>query len=1113
MDDSLNQKKINQINLREKVLKYSKQKKKKKRNPPKETKQNDFQKTQNSHQMNKIHLKPRFSTIYQSPLQFSSINSPRRLTLLMSPQNQQENISHEQNLLVNSSLKTLNTPKNSKPKRRKQYRVKISSQKNQIQNENPQDSQKNEHNTFHPHKMSVSHDLQKLGERKKRIKLIPKTMFRDSKKNNLEANNQNQQKHQLAKSVNLLKTSSPQNKETSIEMEKNEKNVDQPRIQKLIFENQYLLKMIKEKKQENLNLNQKIENLQKKQAQKRKSFINQQKIINLKPENEVENEKFVKNQKKEIQKLKSKLKSFKEKDKKMQVLNTEKEAQIRQLLQLKQSLDENILAYKNQNEKINYEKNTKLQDYQQKYEENQQLKDKINTMNKTLNDLQYQNSVLSVDLKEKNKEIHSLKESKENRSKNQSAKKENQDEKSGPFARNLVSSDNLVKKRSNSIISYIPEKMAHSQNIVSNNHAKNLQNFTNQLRILEQRQLKSFSPKIEQNIRSEENSPFHLLNTKEPRRSFHINPNRLSEKFIHQEENQENYNKKQQKQKKHLLVHVDDNLSNEEKISMLVDAYVPKQYRNSMKREIQKIISKEIWKKTVRYQQAKIGMDKYKINYKELNETVEQIYQRSKNGQITIEMENQLLKELLSNKVLNNQDLNFRLAEDLKRESAIKIQAALRGFFQRKITRIIKKRKNISEEILNTEITYVDMLKKVRDLYLYPLRKLQVIPENKVKIIFSHLENILLVNENMLNKLVERFGSKPWHFEQKIGDIFLELTPFFKIYTNYINNYNQSMGMLNELRSKNGKFSKFLEDVKNLPESQNFPLESLLITPIQRIPRYSLLLDSLFNNTPAQHPDYNNLRQASQKAQEIAEYINEHKRDSENIEKVMMFDKKLKHKKFHLASSPARRFVLDGELLVFEGENVGDMKFINQAHQRNSKITVKNRYCILFNDLLLICKVKNIRSNIFRRTPKKQDDEILHFKSKLDINFRTQLINLFNDETSYKLQKKEHEEMRINHPRTPQHIQPKYFNLFCVHNKKNVLDNDVIDDDIQNIQKNRKIQKSFEIKDIKVTFNAESSQDKQRWVQAIMSLINAAKRRQKQTETKNFSSKKQANFI
>jgi len=51
-------------------------------------------------------------------------------------------------------------------------------------------------------------------------------------------------------------------------------------------------------------------------------------------------------------------------------------------------------------------------------------------------------------------------------------------------------------------------------------------------------------------------------------------------------------------------------------------------------------------------------------------------------------------------------------------------------------------------------------------------------------------------------------------------------------------------------------------------------LESLLITPVQRIPRYEMLLKDLLKHTWPSHPDHQDLVLALSKIQSTAKYNN-----------------------------------------------------------------------------------------------------------------------------------------------------------------------------------------------------------------------------------------------
>ena len=66
-------------------------------------------------------------------------------------------------------------------------------------------------------------------------------------------------------------------------------------------------------------------------------------------------------------------------------------------------------------------------------------------------------------------------------------------------------------------------------------------------------------------------------------------------------------------------------------------------------------------------------------------------------------------------------------------------------------------------------------------------------------------------------------------------------------------------------------------------------MANLLIQPIQRIPRYNLLLRDLLEKTDATHPDYNHLKVALATLEGVMEYLDKNITEIENIEKMLKF--------------------------------------------------------------------------------------------------------------------------------------------------------------------------------------------------------------------------------
>lgn len=66
--------------------------------------------------------------------------------------------------------------------------------------------------------------------------------------------------------------------------------------------------------------------------------------------------------------------------------------------------------------------------------------------------------------------------------------------------------------------------------------------------------------------------------------------------------------------------------------------------------------------------------------------------------------------------------------------------------------------------------------------------------------------------------------------------------------------HHQAIVKVTELE-KRGPFAQFLATARERPECENLDLLALLITPVQRILRYKLLLEDMIRHTPDGHKD------------------------------------------------------------------------------------------------------------------------------------------------------------------------------------------------------------------------------------------------------------------
>ncbi|GAM23528.1 hypothetical protein SAMD00019534_067030 [Acytostelium subglobosum LB1] len=295
--------------------------------------------------------------------------------------------------------------------------------------------------------------------------------------------------------------------------------------------------------------------------------------------------------------------------------------------------------------------------------------------------------------------------------------------------------------------------------------------------------------------------------------------------------------------------------------------------------------------------------------------------------------------------------------QSLEVRAAIKIQRATRRWLERTRQRIKERhnayRERIALEITKTEEEYLTRLLFLRDHMLKDLREAikkgsPIISEEEVRAIFSsELESIILTNTMLKEELQRRL--KAWDTDTQIGDIFLKFSSFLKVYSQYSINYETAIEVLNECQ-KQPKFRSYLNKVKEKNEEIKLRgLEDHLIRPIQRIPRYSLLLREMITHTWPSHRDYQSLEKAFASMNTVAEKMNEAKRNAENRMKLAGIQEKLDGESASTVVKAHRRFVKEGDFFEVE----------------SPKFKKHPKVLYLFNDLLAVTKPTKSSGSFF----------------------------------------------------------------------------------------------------------------------------------------------------
>ncbi|KAL4491770.1 hypothetical protein ABPG72_006025 [Tetrahymena utriculariae] len=253
-----------------------------------------------------------------------------------------------------------------------------------------------------------------------------------------------------------------------------------------------------------------------------------------------------------------------------------------------------------------------------------------------------------------------------------------------------------------------------------------------------------------------------------------------------------------------------------------------------------------------------------------------------------------------------------------------------------------KTRINIIKEIVTTEKSYTSKLSIIQNTLKNQMMNI-LNNEQDIQKIFSNIEQILELSQGFLEYMKARadtvqssysFNNKKYPvtlYNQEVFDKNVQkVIPFFKIYIDYLQNFEVSIKFLEKL--KEGR--KDIRDYIKQFESEYDSISSLLILPVQRIPRYELLFKTLLEKTPIDHKDYIWTQICHQQFTQVNQQINS------------QIQKYLDNQKICELSQIFRNFQLN---II---ENKREFKFEEQLHL----IKEGERSCIVsfLHDLILV---------------------------------------------------------------------------------------------------------------------------------------------------------------
>jgi hypothetical protein len=251
----------------------------------------------------------------------------------------------------------------------------------------------------------------------------------------------------------------------------------------------------------------------------------------------------------------------------------------------------------------------------------------------------------------------------------------------------------------------------------------------------------------------------------------------------------------------------------------------------------------------------------------------------------------------------------------------------------------------VFKELVKTEQTYLEDLSSIMNVYVKPFsqKKVALLENHLVVVFFTTLEQIDTLHGRLYKDICSVYakliklpplGAHPQveSLLSELGSVFIQYSGLFKLYRQYMRLYDIALAEVTNCKDE--VVQELLQAGQTSTLMKGATLDSLVIKPIQRLPRYELLLKRILEFTDQEESScYVSVQEAVQSLSKSVNYVNEVAGERARASKLLALESQFLGSISLLNAS--RRFIYEGKLKMIKSKK--DYKY----------------YFHLFNDMLL----------------------------------------------------------------------------------------------------------------------------------------------------------------
>ncbi|XP_063295747.1 rho guanine nucleotide exchange factor 11 isoform X3 [Pelobates fuscus] len=217
-------------------------------------------------------------------------------------------------------------------------------------------------------------------------------------------------------------------------------------------------------------------------------------------------------------------------------------------------------------------------------------------------------------------------------------------------------------------------------------------------------------------------------------------------------------------------------------------------------------------------------------------------------------------------------------------------------------------RQEVIHELFVTEASHLRVL-RVLDLIFYQrMRKENLLSNDELWLVFPNLPELLEIHNSLAESMKRIREDGP--VVKEIGDLMLsrfdgsageevqqEIAKFCSYQT-------YALELIKTKKRKETRFNQFMQEAESNPQCRRLQLKDLIVSEMQRLTKYPLLLENVLKHTEPGTQDYEKLYRCRDRCRDILKYVNESVKQAENEHRLAEYQKRLDATSFERSNNP-----------------------------------------------------------------------------------------------------------------------------------------------------------------------------------------------------------------